>query len=197
MKTFLNYSIILVWIVFFFMTQFTFGQKPTIGIKTGVVFSNATINSTNPGSYFKISGKTSVLAGVYLNVPSGEKLIFRPGSEIVSKGVTNQFDVTYSYRYPIIFTYLDFPVNILYKINYTNSYILAGGGPVIGIPISNQYEFPLKSEFSINGLLGYELAIGFSLNMNYTYGLSNASRDKQNTSKISNRYLGITVGYTF
>ncbi len=180
------------------MTQFTFGQKPTIGIKTGLIFSNATFKSINQASDFKTSGKTSVIGGVYLNVPSGKKLIFRPGAEIMSKGVREQFNNTGSYDYPIKFTYLDFPINILYKINYSKGYLVAGGGPVIGVPINEEYSrYSLKTEISINGLVGYEIPIGFSLNLNYTYGLSNANKDNQFMSRISNRYMGITVGYTF
>ena len=196
--TFLKYSLILFLMIISFVTQFSFGQKPTIGIKAGLALSNATINPTIPDSYFKTSGKTGVVVGAYLNVPSGKKILFRPGAEIVSKGVKQQFDDTYvSYSFPVRFTYVDFPINILYKFKYTNGFLLAGGGPVIGVPINDDYQFPIKSEFSINGIVGYEVAIGFSININYTYGLTNASDNKQNISKISNRYLGITVGYTF
>jgi hypothetical protein len=202
MNTFLKYSLIHFLIITFFITQLSFGQKPTIGVKAGLVFSNATINHTSPDTYLKTSGKNSVLGGVYLNVPSGKKLIFRPGAEIVSKGVKRKYydtyNNTYSYDYPLKFTFIDFPINILYKINFPKGHLIAGGGPVIGVPINEEFsQYPLKTEFSINGIVGYEVAIGFSLNLNYTYGLSNANKDNQFISKISNRYLGITVGYTF
>lgn len=189
-------------IITFFVTQFSFGQKPTIGIKAGLAFSNVTINPTTPNSYFSSSGRTRVLGGVYLNVPSGKKLIFRPGAEIVFKGgkqkYYDSYNNTYTYDYPLKFTFIDFPVNILYKITFPKGHLIAGGGPVIGVPINEEFsQYPLKTEFSINGMVGYEFAIGFSLNLNYTYGLSIANKDNQFVSKISNRYLGITVGYTF
>jgi hypothetical protein len=185
-------------LITFFITEFSFGQKPVIGIKLGLALSNATINQNGTGpSTFKTSGRTGALGGIYLDVPLSKELIFRPGVEVVSKGVREKDDYS-SFDYPVIFTYIDFPLNILYKKNYTNGHLIAGGGPVIGFPVSDYNGgYPLKTEFSINGLIGYELAIGFSLNLNYTYGLSNASRNKQIISKISNRYLGITVGYTF
>jgi hypothetical protein len=163
MGTFPKYFLIHFLIITFFITQFSFGQKPSIGIKAGLAFSNVTINSTSTGADVKTSGRTSVLGGVYLNVPSGKKLIFRPGAEIVSKGFlqSDEFS-TYRYSYPVKFSYIDFPVNILYKINFTKGHLLAGGGPVIDVPIWDEYaQYYLKTEFSINGMVGYEIAIGF------------------------------------
>ena len=181
----------------FFITQYSFGQKPTIGIKFGLALSNATIDPLNIYDNFKTSGKTSVVGGIYLNVPSSKKLIFRPGAEVVGKGAKQSYD-TYGYSAPIRFTYIDFPINTLYKINCASGYLLAGGGPVIGVPVNREFsQYPLKTEFGVNGIVGYEIPIGASLNLNYTYGLNNVNKDNQFVSKISNRYLGITIGYTF
>ena len=180
------------------MAQFSFGQKPAIGIRAGLAFSNTTINSTDMAANFNHSTRTSILGGIYLDVPSGKSVIFRPGVEIISKGVRRKYNDTYNYEYPLKFTFIDFPINILYKINFSEGHLIAGGGPVIGIPINDEFsQYSLKTEFSINGIVGYVIPIGFSLNLNYTYGLSNANKDNQFISKISNRYLGITVGYTF
>ncbi len=44
--------------------------------------------------------------------------------------------------------------------------------------------------------MGYELPIGVSLNANYNYGLNNVSNSTY-INKITNRYLGIALGYTF
>jgi hypothetical protein len=193
-----KYFLINFLLITFLITEFSFGQKPVIGIKLGLALSNATINQNGTGpSTSKTSARTGALGGIYLDVPLRKELIFRPGVEVVSKGV-RQNDGYSSFDYPVIFTYIDFPLNILYKKNYTHGHLIAGGGPVIGFPVSGYNGgYPLKTEFSVNGLIGYELAIGFSLNLNYTYGLSNASKDKEFISKISNRYLGITVGYSF
>lgn len=198
MNSFPKYFLINFLLITIFITKFSFGQKPVIGIKAGIAFSNATIRPAGMGtSVPKTSIRVGILGGIYLNVPSGKELIFRPGIEIVSKG-TRQKDDYSSYDYPVIFTFLDFPINILYKTNNTKGFLIAGGGPVIGVPIKDYYtQYPLKTEIGINGLIGYELAIGFSLNFNYTFGISNASKNKQIYSKISNRYLGITLGYSF
>jgi hypothetical protein len=191
-----KYHLIIFLLITFFITKFSFGQKPVFGIKLGLALSNATINQNGTGpSTSKTSARTGALGGIYLDVPLRKELIFRPGVEVVPKGVRQNDGYS---TYPILFTFIDFPLNILYKKNYAHGHLIAGGGPVIGVPIRDYFGiYPLKTEFSVNGLIGYELAIGFSLNLNYTYGLSNASRNKQLISKISNRYLGITIGYSF
>lgn len=174
-----------------FITNLSFGQKPVFGIKAGLALANATIKPANPdpyNPYYTTSTKVGALAGIYLDIFSGNKIIFRPGAEVVSKGTGGGNN----------FIFVDFPLNILYKIKYTTGYFIAGGGPSIGVPINDYYHlYPLKTEFGVNGLIGYQLAIGFSFNLNYSYGLSNANKSNQFISKISNRYLGITLGYSF
>ena len=161
---------------------FCFSQKLVFGIKAGLALSNSTI--IDPVAFYTNNTKTrtGLLGGVYVDISGRRKIIFRSGAEVVSKGS---------------FTFVDFPVSVLYKTNCTKGHVIAGGGPSIGIPIRDYYStYPLKTEFGVNGLIGYEMPIGFSLNLNYSYGLSNASKEKE-CIKISNRYLGVTVGYSF
>lgn len=179
-------------------TNFSFAQKPVLGIKLGIAMANATIiqSSSTPYSFSTLT-KVGLLAGIDGDFTVGKHLIFQPGAEIVFKGYREK-DMYSRYGYPMRFVFLDLPLNILYKKPSVNGGFFAGGGPVIGFPINRYFiEAPLKTEFSINALLGYEIPIGFSLNLNYSYGISNASKDHQYISKISNHYLGISVGYTF
>ena len=60
----------------------------------------------------KTSARTGALGGIYLDVPLRKELIFRPGVEVVSKGVRQNDGYS---TYPILFTFIDFPLNILYK----------------------------------------------------------------------------------
>ena len=176
-------------LIAFFIPAFCFGQKPAFGIKLGLAVSNSTIKSIYAVTY-NHSSRTGLLGGIYADIPHSN-LIFRPGVEIVSKGRKES-------GFPVVFTFVDFPVSILYKTDFSNGRLLAGGGPSIGFPISDYYgNYLLKTEFGINGMIGYEVPIGFSVNLNYSYGLSNASNNKELYRKISNRYLGITFGYTF
>jgi hypothetical protein len=45
--------------------------------------------------------------------------------------------------------------------------------------------------------MGYEIPIGFSLNLNYTHGLVNVSGVREYMPVFRNRSFGIAVGYTF
>jgi hypothetical protein len=174
------------------ITKLSLAQKPSIGIKFGLAFSNSTIEFSNPNFYPPpASSRTGLLGGIYVDIPGGKNFILRPGAEVVPKGGKEN-------GYPVLFTFADFPVSILYKIKLPNGHLLAGGGPSIGLPINDYYgNYPLKIELGINGMAGYEIPLGFSVNINYSYGLNNASRNKDVTKKISNRYLGITLGYSF
>ena len=190
MSKFFVMNILLITIV---STKFSFGQKPVIGINLGIALSNSSIEYADPDGYRpKTSTRTGAMGGVYLDFKSGDKMIIRPGIEVVSKGFRDENN------YGIIYTFIDFPLSILYKINFTKAHIIIGGGPSIGVPIKDFYAiYSQKTEFSVNGLIGYELAMGPSINLNYTYGLSNASKNRDFLKKLSNRYLGITLGYSF
>jgi hypothetical protein len=193
-----NFALIKFLLILFFITSSSFAQKPVFGIKLGLALSNATIDQAGAvPSSLKTNTRIGILGGVFVDLPLKKDLIFRPGAEIVSKGSRQEYDYASSSDYPVIFTYFDFPLNILYKKKSTHAGLLIGGGPVVGVPVKDYYGYPLKPEISINGLIGYQFLIGFSFNLNYCYGLTNASRDKQLISRISNRYLGITVGYSF
>ena len=181
-----------------FVAKFSFGQKPVFGIKLGVALSNATIKWNPDPCGYSYSTKAGLLGGIYFDLSLAKQLIFRPGAEVVFKGARERY-INAGFSSPIRLTFFDIPINILYKGKVGTGYILVGGGPVISPPLNNSYSnyYACKTDFSVNGMVGYEVAIGFSINLNYCYGLTNVSKNKQYISKISNRYMGISVGYSF
>lgn len=200
MKSSPKYSLILFLLIIFLVPQLSFGQQPTVGVKLGLAIANATVNQvdTYPYNGNNNSPRTTLLGGLYADIHTGKDLIFRPGVEIVFKGFKQKSGGPYYYDYITKFTYIDIPLNLVYKKASDKGHFLVGGGPIIGFPINHIYSnYEVTSEFSINGLIGYELPIGFSLNLNYVYGLNNVSKNKQYVTKISNHYLGIWIGYSF
>ena len=100
------------------------------------------------------------------------------------------------------FTYLDIPLNILYQVKQANGKFLIGGGPLLGIFLKNYryYGYPYATkpvEIGLNAMVGYEIPIGFSLNLNYMQGLNNVNDNNTYFSKINNHYMGISIGYLF
>lgn len=182
-----------------FTTGISFPQKPSIGIKAGIDLTNATIiymTYNAESSRDKTSARIGALCGVYLDVPAGKRIILRPEIDLVSKGAkTNDLP---GYKLPVKFTFVDIPVNVLYKKSFGEGSLVAGGGPFVGFPVKDYYAlYPLVTDYGLNGLVGYELPLGIAFNLNYSYGLANTSGNKEDFKKISNRYLGITIGYTF
>ena len=97
----------------------------------------------------------------------------------------------------LFYNYFELPLNVLYKLPSNNSKYYLGGGLSPAIKTKDYYYGGLTKEFDlgINLSAAFKVPIGFSINLNYTYGLLNVSGF--GTSEIKNRYLGLTAGYEF
>lgn len=174
----------------------TYAQKTTIGIKAGLANSNSTIKYYNTSAQSNKANSEvglSILTGVYCNISMGKNFALRPGVELVGKGNISGY-------FPGRITYVDLPLNILYKVKHAKGNTLVGGGPVIGIPIGQYHGFSsvnYTTDVGINALAGFEFLIGFGINLNYTYGLLNVISGNSTISKVNNRYVGFTLSYTF
>jgi hypothetical protein len=167
------------------------------GIKAGIAMANNLFeNKFNSSDYtYKVGG----MGGVFLRTPLGNTLYFQPELLMVGKG-TKQKNQGFDYR--IDLTYLELPLNVLYKSSNTKVGFFIGGGPAPSVFIGeNLFYFGNQTsksfDFGINVLTGFELPIGFSINLNYTHGLLNVTADKENIPMIKNRSFGLTVGYLF
>ena len=59
-----KYHLIIFLLITFFITKFSFGQKPVFGIKAGIALSNATINQTGADpNTLKTSARTGAIGG--------------------------------------------------------------------------------------------------------------------------------------
>lgn len=176
-------------------------DKIKFGIKAGVAIANAKVeyNSTTTPGNGKPTSKLGAIAGVFARLAFGNKACFQPELLMVGKGMKEN-NQSYSYRNDL--TYLELPLNILYKTSGSKGSFFIGGGPAPAFYIgenvfSSGYQSVKKFDVGINFLAGYELPIGFSINMHYTHGLTNISSDKTFIPVIKNRCLGLTIGYVF
>ncbi|MEP7373697.1 MAG: porin family protein [Chitinophagaceae bacterium] len=178
----------------------TSDSKIRFGIKAGIAFANTKIeyNSTPPGNN-KPQTKLGVMGGVFARLDLGKKTCFQPELLLVGKGM-QQNDQYYPYRAGL--TYLEVPFNLLYKPTASKGSFFIGGGPAPAYYIGQNvfysgYNNVKKFDVGINILTGYELPVGLSINLNYTYGLLNISQNRTDVPVTKNRSFGLSVGYIF
>ncbi|WP_158642547.1 porin family protein [Chitinophaga japonensis] len=112
-------------------------------------------------------------------------------------------------------TYLELPVNFLYKHELGAGKIFGGFGPYLAMGLSGKYgevdvKFDGKKDEELgetdedihgkrmdagaNFIAGYELKNGLLFSVNYSLGLTDVD---PNGTKSKNGYFGISVGYLF
>lgn len=177
----------------------TSNDKIRWGVKFGIAISNPAaqyLTDTIYGFSNKTSSRTGIMGGFFLRAAINKKIYLQPEMLMVSKGIIG-FDGRGK-----SFTYLEFPINLLYNSNG----FLIGGGPALAYLIGTHYYYYSyandgggfrKFDMGINFLAIYEAPIGFSINLHYTYGLLNTSNNKAVIPVSKNRCFGITVGYLF
>jgi hypothetical protein len=121
-------------------------------------------------------------------------------------------------------SYVEIPINLLYKPTLGDGKLLLGFGPYIGIAVagkvkqgSNDMDLKFKNDLSTaeaasttgylkrmdfggNLLAGYELSSKISFQLNAQLGMSNLEpkvNGKKSDAKTKNTGFGISVGYRF
>lgn len=201
-----------------------FSQKTRVGVTAGITNSN--MYGTVGGTTFKGDPKVGVTAGLFLESKIGKsKFSFQPAISYVQKGYviseTNDAKSWVALRYADLD--LNFLLNSKGK---TTFYIGLGPSIGFDLPSSfitktnnatvvNPNPDPEFSkaatkinfgdealddfrglDFGINGMAGFRLAKGFSLSVNYNFGLRNIAT-KGSSDEISNGYVGVRLGYLF
>lgn len=187
----------------------TSGMKIKLGIKAGIAIANIGIeyNQTPDPAPGKSITKLGVAGGFFARMPLSKKICFQPELLMIGKGMKEKDQYGSSYLYKTTITYLELPLNILYKPTTAKASFFIGGGPAPAFYIGNNAFYygdgAFKTfDFGINVLAGYEIPIGFSFNLHYTHGLSNISKDQGTNGnpysvKMKNRCFGLMIGYVF
>lgn len=195
--------------LFLFLTSVAFSQssnngagneaKFRLGIKAGIALATYSIEFPTNTYTPKMKAKVGKNIGVFSQILLGKNIVFEPGVFLIGKGASETNEYGDRYSIPSRFNYIELPLNILYRVASKNGTWFMGAGlsPAFNIG-SMASSYPLKSsDLGLNILAAYQLPLGFSLNLSYSFGLLNVSALKEYTSKIQNRYLGITAGYLF
>lgn len=121
------------------------------------------------------------------------------------------------------YQYLELPLNMLYNIKIKSSKIFVGGGPYMGYlftavgqrntsinnatPVFTETKRVVggnngtfkRTDFGLNGLLGFSLKNGLMFSYSISYGFTNiiANQGTNPTATTKNRVMNFSLGYEF
>lgn len=191
----------------------------TFGIRAGVSLQN--INGRD-GNDNKLENKLvpRFQGGVNVELPLADEFYVQPGLLFAGKGTEFKGSNT-----NLNISYLEIPVNFLFKPVIGNGKLLLGFGPYVGFGIGgtikpsngNSSEIKFENTISVaqaltgtyirktdvgaNLLFGYELSNLFSVQLNAQLGLAKINPDieglNNNNTMYKNTGFGLSVGYRF
>ena len=192
-------------------------DKVTFGVRAGVNFQN--INGKDESGHdYDYKMKTGFNIGVNAEIPIAPDFYVQPGVLFSTKGAKQ--DATGG-DIKVNLSYVEVPINLLYKPTLGAGKLLLGFGPYIGIAVggkvkqgSNDVDIQFKNDVSAtetkptlkrmdfggNLLAGYELSSKISLQLNAQLGMSNLEpkvAGKKSDAKTKNTGFGVSVGYRF
>lgn len=200
------------------------------GVKAGFNSSSMTFdgedNSFDGGNDY-LKRLAAWNAGVIVDIQLADNFYLQPQLLVSAKGIRFKGEETYevggiSYTEKIdgklTTTYLELPVNLLYKHELGPGKIFGGFGPYVAYGLGGKLDgfteegfddpkvkFDGDDEATDNNIhykgidaganftIGYELNNGLLLGVNYSLGLTNIDVYDKSTTK--NNYFGISVGY--
>lgn len=192
-----------IFLILFLISPFVFGQlyeKPSVAILGGINFQN--LNGKDlTGDKLENDLMTGFHAGVNVQIPVAPEFYFQPGLQLSTKGAKDRAGtITISSTYRL--SYIELPLNLVYKGALGNGYFMLGFGPYLAYGIggkaiyetnsgTTKYEIKFKSSvnsgdsqdvgyfrpFDAGGniFFGYELEQGIFVQFNAQLGMLNIS----------------------
>ncbi len=176
-------------------------QAGRFGINAGVNFAN--INGKD------VEGtklKTGFQAGVTYDIGLADEFVLQPGVSYVQNGT--KLD---AFNSKLHLNYIQVPVTFQYQPALGTGNLLLGVGPYVGFGVGKvkgslfDDKVSSKSDWDDAGLkkvdaggkllVGYQLGMGLSFNLNANLGMARLAKNKDD--KIHNTSFGITLGYKF
>lgn len=191
--------------------------RTTFGVRGGVNFQTLT-GKDAAGTRLDNNVLTGFNAGVNAEIPIGTGFYVQPGVLYSMKGAELNNDDR------VKLSYVEVPVNLVYKPVLGTGRLLLGFGPYAAFGISGKVEGAngndTKIEFAnkvntqvpgttylknldagANFLAGYEFANNFSFQLNAQLGLVDIRPEFQtatnNNGRLNNTGFGVSVGYRF
>jgi hypothetical protein len=179
-------------------------QKTSLGLRGGVNFYNITGKDMN-GDKLENKLKTGFNLGLNADIPIGIDFYVQPGAIFSTKGSAKINGTENN----ITLTYIEVPVNLLYKPELGSGKLLLGFGPYVAFGVGGKLKFdngnddlPVKFQNKVslaeliagenlyykgldagaNLLFGYEWVNGFSAQLNAGLGLVDITPEIENST---------------
>jgi len=182
----------------------------TFGIRAGVNFQNLNGKDAD-GHKLENDLKTGFNAGVNAEIPVGIDFYLQPGLLFSTKGAKYDIQGTEITRN---ISYLELPINFLYKPELGEGHLLLGFGPYaayavggkikggstdIDMEFGNEIGETKPFDAGANLLAGYEFSNNLSFQLNAGLGLINMYNRPNGDSETSlkNTGFGVSLGYRF
>lgn len=191
-------------------------SKTTFGVRAGVNFTN--LNGKFLDQDLDNKMKVGFHVGVNAEIPLADEFYLQPGVLFSTKGAkADEGDGKQN------ISYVEVPINFLYKADLGTGKLLMGVGPYVGIAVGGKFkgdgedldmefgnDVDTELEFAVtrkrldyggNLLFGYEFTNNFSVQLNAQLGMANmfpkADGEKLDDTKMKNTGFGVSVGYRF
>lgn len=177
--------------------------QPRVGVILGMGISTPVFHTGQVASEtLTISDKTGWVLGVFTQIPMHSHWTFQPGLRYTAKGhrerhMSNIGYYSYDFTESSNLPYFELPLNFMHSQKPNGDGFRFGAGPVVSFAIHNGFRYPVKrTDFGANAFVGYQSAIGFSINLTYTYGFGNTALNPS-SEELKNRFAALTIGYLF
>jgi hypothetical protein len=198
----------------------------TFGLRAGLDFQNINGKDFN-GNNLDLSLVPRFNVGAHVNVPVAPEFYFQSGLLFTTKGAKDEgqfMGLDFSAEYNL--SYLELPLNLLYKPVLGSGYLLLGFGPYLGYGVGGKATYSAENvsieeditftsdyegewepsyfkpfDFGGNLFFGYELFNGLSFQVNTQLGLMNIKSENTtidgDETVFKNTGFGISLGYSF
>lgn len=192
-----------IFLILFLVSSFAIAQisdKPTVALLGGINFQNLNGKSVS-GDKLGNDLMTGFHGGVNVQIPVAPEFYFQPGLQFSTKGAKDRagtITITSTYR----LSYIELPLNFVYKGALGNGFFMLGFGPYLAYGIggkaiyetnsgTSKHEIKFKNSVSLgdsqdvgyirpfdaggNIFFGYELEQGIFVQFNTQLGMLNIS----------------------
>jgi len=205
--------------------QSTEKGKTSFAILGGANFQNLT-GKDNNGDKLTNDMLTGFHAGFNIQMPVAPDFYFQPGLQYAMKGAQQEMTLTKAAsddNMVIHLSYIEVPLNLLFKPQLGSGHLLLGFGPYVAYGISGKMKYKDNSEdiefkgkvsetdpdlfyvrpfdAGANIFVGYELPVGLFFHFNTQLGLLNLEPEYEGATddktKINNTGFGFSAGFRF